>query len=326
MGRYLLRKLLAAVPVILLVTILVFLLTYLAPGEPVLLLAPIEEYRPDSGLTMEQWNTQQIEELRHRFGFDRPLHVQYLDWLWHAVRGDLGKAIRGRQPVLQIIMQRLPVTLELGGLSLLLAAALGIPLGVISAAQRNSVFDMLLGTLAISGVSVPSFWLAILLILVFAVRLGWLPVGGFARMTESLRENLELMILPALTLSAGLMGSITRMTRSSMVEVLDEDYMRTARAKGLREELVLRRHALKNALIPVVTMMGLQLGRLLGGATLVEVIFSIPGLGKITVDSINGRDYPVVQGAVLLSAIVFVVVNICVDVVYAVLDPRVRYQ
>jgi peptide/nickel transport system permease protein len=326
MGRYILRKLVAAVPVILLVTVLVFLLTYLAPGEPVLLLAPIEEYRPDSGLTMEQWNEEQIEALRHRFGFDRPLHVRYFEWLLNALRGDLGKAIRGRQPVLQIILQRLPVTLELATLSLLLAAILGIPFGIMAASRRASILDAILSTLAISGVSVPSFWLAILLILVFAVRLGWLPVGGFARVSESLDENLKLMILPALTLSAGLMGSIMRMTRSSMAEVLDEDYMRTARAKGLRENLVLRRHALKNALIPVVTMMGLQLGRLLGGATLVEVIFSIPGLGKITVDSINGRDYPVVQGAVLLSALIFIVVNISVDIVYAVLDPRVRYQ
>jgi peptide/nickel transport system permease protein len=238
----------------------------------------------------------------------------------------LGKAIRGRQPVMNIILDRLPVTLEVAFLSLLLAAVVGIPLGVIAARWQNSPVDNVISTLAISGVSLPNFWLAILLILVFSMWLNLLPVGGFARIRESPTENLKLMILPALTLAPALMGSIMRMTRGSMAQVLQEDYMTTARSKGLREAIVMRRHALKNALIPVVTTIGLQLGRLLGGATLVEVIYSIPGLGKITVDSIRGRDYPVIQGAVLLSSVVFVFVNIVVDVLYAYLDPRVRYE
>jgi peptide/nickel transport system permease protein len=326
MGQYLARKLVTAIPVVLLVSVVVFLLVYLAPGDPVLLMVPIQDFRPESGLSVDQWNEQQIAELRHRFGFDRPLHVQYLDWLWRAVRGDLGKAIRGRQPVLEILLERLPVTLELAFLGLLLATILGIPLGVIAARWRNSPLDNAISTFALSGVSLPQFWLAILLMLAFAVRLGWLPIGGFARLNENPLLNLKLMILPTLSIAPSLMGSIMRMTRSSMLQVLQQDYLTTARAKGLRERMILQRHALKNALIPVATTIGLQLGALLGGAVLVEVIFSIPGLGKITVDSINARDYPVIQGAVLLSSLVFVFINIAVDVLYAFLDPRVRYR
>ena len=326
MSRFILRKLIAAVPVVLTVSLLVFLLTYLAPGDPVLLMVPMDEFRPGEGHMSQDWQQEQIDELRRRYGLDRPLYVQYADWLWRAVQGDLGNSVRTRQPVTEIIVRRLPVTLELALLGLLLAVAVGIPLGVIAAVRQDSTLDTIISVAALAGVSLPSFWLAILLILGVSVKLGWLPPGGFVRMREDLGQNLMLMVLPAVTLSIGLMAGIMRMTRSSLVDVLGQDYLVTARSKGLGESIVVRRHALINALIPVVTMIGLQLGRLLGGATFIEVIFSIPGLGKATVDAINGRDYPIVQGAVLLSAVVFVLVNIVIDVIYGLLDPRVRYE
>jgi len=323
MLQYILRKLITGIPVIFTVSLIVFLLTYLAPGDPVLLLVPMDEFSLGAD---PQAQEQLIKELRHKYGLDRPVYIQYLDWLWRAVRGDLGQSVRTRQPVMQILAQRLPVTIELSVLSLLLAIIVGIPLGVIAARRQNSLLDVIASTGALTGISIPSFWLATILILIFAVELHWLPPTGFIRMHEDLGRNLRLMILPVATLSAALIGGIMRMTRTSMVDVLDQDYLVTAHAKGLTGTLILWRHALKNALIPVVTVIGLQLGGILGGATLIEMIFSIPGLGKITIDSINSRDYPVVQGAVLVSAVIFVFVNLVVDIIYGWLDPRVRYE
>jgi len=227
---------------------------------------------------------------------------------------------------MQILAQRLPVTIELSVLSLVLAVVVGIPLGVIAAYRQNSVLDVIASTGALTGLSIPSFWLATVLILILSVELHWLPPTGFIRVHEDIGRNLELMIMPVLTLSTALIGGIMRMTRNSMLDILEQDYLVTARAKGLAGTLILWRHALKNALIPVVTVVGLQLGGILGGATLIEMVFSIPGLGKITIDSINSRDYPVVQGAVLVSAVIFVCVNLIVDIIYGWLDPRVRYQ
>jgi len=314
MAPYVARRLLATVPVVLLVTVMVFLLLHITPGDPVIIMLG-EEASPDA-----------VAALRHGLGLDRPLPVQYGTWIWRAAHGDLGTSLRTHDRVVALVLQRYPATLELSALTMLLSMCIAIPVGVLSAVRRNSWVDALMTPLAISGVSMPSFWLGILLIWVFSVLLPWFPTVGFVPIGVSLAGNLHTLTLPVVTLGVALAAIVMRITRASVLQVLPMDYVRTARAKGIHERVVVRRHALRTALIPVVTVLGLQTGALLGGAVIVETLFALPGVGRLIVDAIFARDFPVVQGAVLLLAISFILVNLGVDLLYAQLDPRIRYQ
>lgn len=313
MGLYIARRLLAMVPVLLLVSMVVFSLLHLTPGDPAL------------SILGEEATPQQVEALRNKLGLNQPIPVQYVKWLGAVLRGDLGRSVRSNQPVSEAIAERLPVTVELALLSMVISLAIAIPAGIISAMRRNSVVDTTATFVALLGVSLPNFFLAILLILVFGVKLGWLPPFGYQPLNAGLAENLRRMILPAITLGAALAAIVTRMMRSSLLEVLDQDYVRTARAKGLSETRMIRAHALKNALMPVVTIVGLQIGGLLGGAIITESIFVLPGIGRLLVDAIFQRDFPLVQGVVLFVSLAFLFSNFAVDLLYAYLDPRIRY-
>src|SRR3990170_2662738 len=302
MARYLLKRVLLALPVLLGVSIVVFTMIRLIPGDPAQLMAG-------------QAATQEIiTGIRRDLGLDRPIIVQYAYFLRNAVRGDLGYSLFNRAPVTDELALRFPNTVRLGLASMLVAVAIGIPAGIISATRHLSWIDSLVMVVALAGVSMPVFWLGLNLIL--AVRLHWLPAIG--------HEGWAHLILPAVTLGAASAAIIARMTRSAMLEVMRQDYVRTARAKGVAEPSVIGRHALRNALIPVVTVVGLQLGTLLGGAVLTESVFAWPGVGRLLVDAVLARDYPIVQGTVLLIATTFVLLNVLVDVLYAVLDPRIR--
>ncbi|MCY4020136.1 MAG: ABC transporter permease [Chloroflexi bacterium] len=317
MGRYLIRRILLMAPTLLIVTFLVFLLLFLSPGDPVLMLVPIDE--------VAQMTDEEMDQLRRKLGLDRPIYVQYADWLFDVLRGDLGRSIHQRRPVLDLLAARFPVTLELALLSVFLASTVAIPIGIYTAVRPGGIGDFLGNIVALMGVSAPNFWVALLLIVVFSVHLKWLPAGGFVRIADDPVRHVERMILPVITLSTALMAVTMRLTRSSMLEVLNEDYVRTARSKGLGQRRIVFVHALKNALIPVVTTVGLQIGRILGGTIVIEIIFSLPGMGKLLLDAIFGRDFPVVQGSVLLITLVFMSINLLVDLTYASIDPRIRY-
>ncbi len=317
MGRYLIRRIFLMAPTILIVTFLVFLLLFLSPGDPVLMLVPIDE--------TGQMTDEELDRLRHELGLDRPIYVQYADWLFHVFQGDLGRSIHMRRPVVDLLAARFPVTLELALLSVLVASTVAIPIGIYTAVKPGSVGDFVGNIVALMGVSAPNFWVALILIVVFAVHLRWLPAGGFARITDDPVRHIERMILPVITLSTALMAVTMRLTRSSMLEVLNEDYVRTARSKGLGQRRIVFVHALKNALIPVVTTIGLQIGRILGGTIVIEVIFSFPGMGKLMLDAIFARDFPIVQGSVLLITFAYMGINLVVDLTYAIIDPRIRY-
>lgn len=317
MGRYLLRRILLMLPTLIIVAFLVFLLLFLSPGDPVLLLVPIEE--------VGQLTDEEMDQLQSKLGLDRPIYVQYADWLFDVLRGDLGRSIHQRRPVVDLLAARFPVTLELALLSVLLASVVAIPIGIYSAVRPDGLGDLVGNVIALMGVSAPNFWVALLLIVLFAVQLRWLPAGGFVRISDDPIAHIERMILPVVTLGTALMAVTMRLTRSSMLEVLNEDYIRTARSKGLSQNRIVYVHALRNALIPVVTTVGLQIGRILGGAVAIELIFSFPGMGKLMLDGIFARDFPVVQGAVLLITFSFMVINLLVDFTYALIDPRIRY-
>jgi peptide/nickel transport system permease protein len=302
------------VPVIAVVSVVVFSLIHLTPGDPVNIMLR-EEADPATAAT-----------LRRQLGLDRPLPLQYAAWLGRAVQGELGRSIRTNQPVTDAIRQRVPVTLSLAAAALLVALAIGLPAGILAAVRRNSVVDVAATLVAISGVSLPSFWLAILLILVFSVTLGWLPPLGWVSPGRDLGAWVRSLVLPAVTLGVAIAAVVMRMTRASLLEVLELDYVRTARAKGLAERRIVLGHALRNALIPVVTVIGLQAGALLGGAVITETIFALPGVGRLLVDAIFQRDFPIVQGVVLVLALNFLIVNLLVDLTYAWLDPRIRYH
>ena len=287
-----------------LVTVVVFGLLHLTPGDPA------------SIMLGEQATPEQIRDLRHALGLDEPLVTQYAWFLGHAVRGDFGASIRAQRPALEVVLERLPATLLLTAGAFTFALCVGLPIGVISAVKRLSLWDHGSMALALMGQSMPVFWLGLMLIVVFSVHLRWLPVSGAG--------GPEHLVLPAVTLGTFLIGLIIRLTRSSMLDVLGQDYVRTARAKGLAERAVIVRHALRNALIPVVTLLGLQLGMLLGGAVITETVFAWPGVGMVTVTAIYQHDYPVVQCAVFISAVLVVSINWAVDVLYHVLDPRIR--
>jgi peptide/nickel transport system permease protein len=312
MVAFLIRRLLAAIPTMLLVTLAVFVILRLSPGGPAV------------AMLGQQASPEAVAQLNHQLGLDQPLYEQYLTWLGNALRGDLGRSAFGNQPVSELIAQRVTPTLELSVLALVVALVIGLSAGMLAAIRHNTSVDALSSLLAILGVSTPSFWLAILAVLVFSINLKWLPALGYVSPTTDLGANLKDMLLPSATLGVILAAVITRMTRASMLDTLYQDYVRTARAKGLREYSVLVRHAFANALIPIVTLLGLQLGGLLSGAVIIESIFSLPGNGQLLVTSIFNRDFPVVQGVVVVIAIVFIVVNLIVDIVYAAIDPRIR--
>jgi ABC-type dipeptide/oligopeptide/nickel transport system permease component len=302
---YLLRRLWQSSLVIFGVSVVVFLILHLT-GDPAALLLP-----PDA-------TAEDIAKFRHDMGFDDPVAVQYVRFLKGAVRGDFGQSIRHGEPAMGLVVERLPATFELAGAGLLIALGLAIPAGIVSAVRRNTSVDYISTVVALLGQAMPTFWLGIMLILVFSVRLNWLPSSG--------RGDVEHLILPAITLGLFTTARITRLTRSGMLEVLGQDYIRTARAKGVGEPPVVWKHALKNASIPIVTIVGIELGTLLGGSVITETIFAWPGVGRLSVQAIFNRDYPVVQSAVFLLASTFVIVNFLVDVVYTYLDPRIRYR
>ena len=317
MSRYLLRRLGLLVPTLLGISVLVFVLMRFIPGDVVQVMLGTEA----------QLGPEQRQTLYRLFGLDAPLHVQYLRWLGDLLRGDLGVSLRTAEPVTIVIAGRLPITLELAILTALLSWVLAVPLGVVAAVRRRGVLDAIAHLVGLVGLSVPNFWLATMLLLVTSLYLRWQPAG--VEWTSPLRDpltNAQQMLLPVLSLSGALVAVVMRMTRSAMLEVLGQDYIRTARAKGVREALVLARHASKNAAIPVVTVMGIQVGYLLGGAVVVELIFGLPGIGWMILNGIYQRDYPLVQGGVLFVAVVFVIVNLLVDLAYAYLDPRIRYD
>ena len=314
MGTYILRRLLSMVPVLLLVSAVIFSLLHLTPGDPVVVMLG-EEATPEAR-----------DALRRELGLDRPLPLQYAAWLSRVVQGDLGRSIRTNQPVSDAILQRLPVTVQLSVLAMVIALVIAIPTGIIAAARRNSRADIAVTVFSLLGVSMPNFLLAVLLIFVFSLQLRLLPPIGYVNPFEDLGANLRAMIMPAITLGVLVAAVVTRQTRSSLLEVLGQDYVRTAWAKGLREAVVLRRHALRNSLIPAVTVIGLRLGDLLGSAIVTETIFALPGTGRLVIDSIYQRDFPLVQGVVLYLALIFLFINLIVDLLYAYLDPRIRYS
>ena len=306
MLTYLLRRILIAVPTLLGVVLLVFLMVRLAPGDPAILLAG-EFATPET-----------LEAIRTRYGLDRPLPEQFALYLGALLQGDLGESARSRRPVLEELKTYFPNTVVLATAAILVALATGIPLGILAALRQGSWLDLGVMVLALLGVSMPVFWFGLLAILIFSVELGWFPVAG--------KGTLAHLVLPAVTLGINATALLARMTRGTLVEVLSQDYIRTARAKGLAERVVIFKHALRNALIPVVTVAGLEFGSLLAGAVITETIFAWPGLGQLLVGSILSRDYPVVQGAVLLVAFTFTLVNLMVDLLYAWIDPRVCYD
>ncbi len=313
MTRFLVRRVITSLPVFLLMTVIVFMLIRLVPGDPI-----------DVMYGSEGMDAVRRAALAHDLGLDQPVVMQYLKWLGRALTGDLGMSYRAQMPVLKLILQRLPATIWLSLAALLFSVIIAIPMGIISAVKRNSWADFGAMIFAIFGISLPQFWSGIMLVLIFAIWLKWLPSIGYISPTENFGEFLRHLLLPAVTLGWSLAGTTTRLTRSSLLEELGRDYVRTARGKGLSERIVLWGHALRNALIPTVTMIGLQLAFLIGGAVVVEVVFAWPGIGLLVVDSIFARDYPVVQGVILIIAVMVVVVNILVDIVYTQLDPRIR--
>ena len=313
MWPYVLRRLVVTVPVLLGVSVLAFAIMRIVPGDPVRLIAG-----PDAPEDV-------VTRIRVELGLERPLHVQYLSFLARALQGDLGRSLRSRAPVVDEILARFPATLELTTVSMLIAVLIGIPLGLVSAVRRATWVDYTAMGVSLSTLSMPIFWVAIVAIWIFSLNLGWLPVSGRGGPVWTW-NGLMHMALPALTLATTSIAIISRLTRSGMVEVLSREYVTTARAKGVPDVLVVGKHALKNALIPVVTVVGLQYGFLLGGAVVTETIFAWPGVGRLAMTSILQRDYPVVQGCVLLVAVLFVLINLAVDLLYGWLDPRIRYE
>lgn len=306
MGLYIRRRLLQSILVVWGVSVLVFFLLRLAPGDPVSL------------LLAETASPEQMDAVREKWGLNEPIPVQYMVFLGRALQGDLGDSLFFQQPALNVLLERMPATLQLSAVALLFSLSVAIPVGMMSALKRDSFWDYLGTTLAMLGQAIPPYWLGIMLILVFSVALGWFPTSG--------RGTIWHLVLPAITLGSVLMALITRLVRSGMLDVLGEDYIRTARAKGLKERSVIVRHALRNILIPLVTVVGLQLGALFGGAVITESIFAWPGVGRLALQAINARDYPMVQASVLFISVVYVFLNLLVDIIYVYLDPRIRFE
>jgi peptide/nickel transport system permease protein len=312
MLTFLARRLAIVVPTLVFVSMLIFSLQQLLPGDPAVVLAG------------EDRDPAVVAYLHEKLHLDEPLPVRYLYWVKGVLIGDLGESLRMQKPVLGLILEKLPVTLELAALAIVVALVIGIPAGVISAYRRDSVWDYAANIVALWGLSTPNFWLGILLILLFSVTLGWLPASGYVSPFEDLRANLAAMAMPAFVLGNAIAAVLMRHTRSAMLQVLSSDYVRTARAKGVAERAVVLKHALRNALIPIVTLGTLELGTLLSGAVLTEQVFTIPGFGKLIVDAVFNRDYAVVQGVVLVTATAYMLLNLLADVAYIAVNPRLR--
>ncbi|MDF0726582.1 ABC transporter permease [Cytobacillus sp. S13-E01] len=312
MARFLIRRLGLMVVILFIVSIIIFSLVHLTPGDPARMMLGQEA-------TEESLNA-----LREKMGLNEPLYVQYLTWIGGIIQGDFGNSLKDNTPVLTVLLQKLPVTIQLTIMSFAIALIIAIPAGIISATRKGTFWDYFGTTFALSGVSIPPFFLGILLIFIFAISLGWFPPSGYIEPWVDFKKSMLLMVLPAVAVGVRLSAEITRMLRSSMLEVLGADYIRTAYSKGVLEKGVVIGHALKNALIPVVTVSGLQLATFLGGAVITETIFAVPGLGRLVVDAILTRDFPVVQGAVLFMAIAVVVTNFLIDILYSILDPRIK--
>jgi len=306
MLNYLIRRLYLLIPVVLGVSTLVFLIIHLIPGDPVTLMLGDTALRSD------------IENLRKELGLNEPIYVQYLKFLLNTFQGNLGRSIHTNRPVIQTISERFPATMELAIGAIVVSLLISLPLGILSALKKDTIIDNGSRIFALLGISIPNFWLGPLLIILFSVKLGLLPVSG--------RGGIENLILPSITLGLGMSAIITRMVRASLIDVINENYIVAARAKGLRESSVVIKHALKNAFLPVVTIVGLQFGALLSGAIITESVFTWPGIGTLTIEAINRRDYPMVQGCIFVIAMCYVIVNLVTDLVYGLLDPRIRYE
>ncbi len=312
MNSHLGRRVLQVLPTLLLVSMLVFGLQQLMPGDPALVLAG------------EERDPLVLQQIRAELWLDRPIPIQYLHWIGGVLQGDLGYSWRIRQPVLQLVAEKLPVTMQLGLMAFVIAIGIGIPAGILSAVKRNTRWDYIANGIGLAGLSTPNFWLGIMLILLVSVKLGWLPPSGYVSLWEDWRQSLATTIMPAFVLGNAIAAVLMRHTRSAMLTAMDQDYVRTARAKGLSEGVVVLKHALRNALVPVITLGALELGTLLSGAVLTEQVFSIPGFGKLIVDAVFNRDYPVVQGVVLITATIYILLNLLADVMYVVINPRLR--
>jgi peptide/nickel transport system permease protein len=312
MLKFLLRRIAIVVPTLVFVSMLIFCLQQLLPGDPAVVLAG-EDRDPNV-----------VAYLHAKLHLDEPLPIRYLYWVKGVLHGDLGESLRMQQPVLALIAEKLPVTLELAAIAIVIAVCIGIPAGVISAYKRNTAWDYAANIVALWGLSTPNFWLGILLILLFSVTLGWLPASGYVSPFEDLRANLAAMIMPAFVLGNAIAAVLMRHTRSAMLQVLSSDFVRTARAKGVSERRVVLQHALRNAMIPIITLGALELGTLLSGAVLTEQVFTIPGFGKLIVDAVFNRDYAVVQGVVLFTATAYITLNLLADIAYVAVDPRIR--
>jgi peptide/nickel transport system permease protein len=315
---FLVRRLIAGIVIIILVSLLVFTAMRLLPGDPILMLiTPTEK---------AEYTEQQADLLRHEFGLDRPLVVQYVDWIGHSIRGDLGTSIVYRKGVSSIIQTRLPVTVHLGVIALVISVLIGIPVGTICAMRRNSWIDNVLTVFSNIGITVPIFWLGLIMMYFFGLKLKILPVFGYTAPFSDFWLSSRQAIMPVICLAVYPMAALVRQSRSSMLEVMRQDYIRTAWSKGLRERLIVSRHALKNGLIPIVTLLGMNVSTIVGGAVLTETVFNIPGMGRLAVEAVINQDFPVVQGTVLVISIAVILSNLIVDVSYGWLDPRVRYS
>ncbi len=319
MTQYVVRRFTLFVPTLLLTTVIVFVLFFLVPGDTALFILTGEE---GAGAVTEE----DIAKLRAELGLDRPIHIQYFDWLWGVVRGDLGTSIWYKTPVIDELGRKFAVTVELSVMGMILAVVMAVPLGVISAVKQDTMPDYIARIISLIGIALPTFWLAILMIYGLVFFFNWLPPLGYATLWEDPVLNMKQLIFPALAIAFHDLAFTARVTRSSMLEVLREDYVRTARSKGLHEWSVIGRHALKNAILPVVTVSGYQFARLLGGVIIVETIFTVPGLGQFVIESIQHRDFVVLQAVILLTAAVVLTLNLFIDLLYGVLDPRIRYQ
>ncbi len=317
MTAYIIRRLMLGVIILLLVTLLVFLAMRLLPGDPLVIFI--------SQSQTEVYSPEQLAELRHEYGLDKSLPVQYISWLGNILRGDMGKSINLGQDVGYLISTRLPVTIYFGVMSLIVSAFLGIIFGVICGLRRGTWIDSVVTVLANIGITLPAFWVGILLMYLFSLQLHWLPTSGYVSPAESLGLSLRAAIMPVICLSLFSVASLTRQTRSAMLEVVSQDYIRTAWSKGLRERVIILRHTIKNAMIPVITILGLQVGLIFGGSVLIETVFNIPGMGRLLATSLFSHDYQIVQAGTLVVAVVVVLSNLIVDISYGWFDPRIRY-